>query len=87
MQLNFLIKGHEELKISENFKGGQDFEYVKYKLSTLLNTQPEDMVNGYFIQTLYLNGKQIIPLFSICDIEIAEDDIIIVEITETPEEN
>ena len=38
---------------SEKFKGGQDWEYVKYKLGGKLNVDPDNLVNYY----LFISGS------------------------------
>jgi len=43
-----LIKGKSEFDgkhFEEFFKGGQDFEFVKYKIAGLLNIDTEGIVN------------------------------------------
>jgi len=60
-------------EFSDTFKEGQDFEYVKYKLSQVLGVEQEQI-------ELYHNNKPIIPIYSICDIELKKEDIIIVKI-------
>ena len=75
-------------EFSDTFKEGQDFEYVKYKLSQVLGVEQEQIVKYFFIiffyfytlQELYHNNKPIIPIYSICDIELKKEDIIIVKI-------
>ena len=73
-------------EFSDTFKEGQDFEYVKYKLSQVLGVEQEQIVKYYFyfiffhFQELYHNNKPIIPIYSICDIELKKEDIIIVKI-------
>ena len=48
MQLTFTIKGgNEEINgrsFQENFKGGQDFEFVKYRVGAMLEIDPESIV-------------------------------------------
>ena len=36
-------------EFSDTFKEGQDFEYVKYKLSQVLSVDPGQLVNYFFI--------------------------------------
>ena len=50
----------------ETFKGGQDFEYVKYVVSKQLGVSQEDI-------DIFNDGKKVIPLLSICDIEIKDN--------------
>mmetsp|Transcript_33564 Transcript_33564/g.34861 ORF Transcript_33564/g.34861 Transcript_33564/m.34861 type:complete len:127 (+) Transcript_33564:15-395(+) len=63
-----LINSKTQDSFKEEFKGGQDFEYVKYVISKKLNVNIEGV-------TLYNDGKKLIPLFSICDVVI-KDNII-----------
>ena len=74
-------------EFSDTFKEGQDFEYVKYKLSQVLGVNQEQIVNilliliiKKFLQDLYHKDKFIIPVYSICDIDLNKDDIITVKI-------
>ncbi len=74
-------------EFSDTFKEGQDFEYVKYKLSQVLGVNQEQIVNilliliiKNFLQDLYHKDKFIIPVYSICDIDLNKDDIITVKI-------
>ena len=60
-------------EFSDTFKEGQDFEYVKYKLSQVLGVNPEQIF-------LYHNNNPIIPVYSICDIEYKPDEVITVKI-------
>ena len=60
-------------EFSDTFKEGQDFEYVKYKLSQVLGVNPEQIY-------LYHKDKAIIPVYSICDIEYKPEEVIIVKI-------
>ena len=60
-------------EFSDTFKEGQDFEYVKYKLSQVLGVNPEQIF-------LYNKGKPIIPVYSICDIDYKPEESIIVKI-------
>ena len=77
-QLTFVIKGgNDEINgksFQENFKGGQDFEFVKYRVGAILEVDPE-------LIKLNINDKPIIPIYSISDIEIGEKDVIVIEIT------
>lgn len=59
--------------LREKFKPGQDFEYVKYRLSKALGLEGEEI-------SLTLNGKAIIPIYSICDVEMSKDDVILFKI-------
>ena len=55
-QLNFIIKGqdeHNDKNLKVSFKSGQDFEYVKYKISTLLEVDQESIVQKYNIETTF----------------------------------
>ena len=69
-------------EFSDTFKEGQDFEYVKYKLSQVLGVDPEQIVKIFFLnlQELYHHDKIIIPIYSFCDIELKKEDIITVKI-------
>ena len=58
-------------EFSDTFKEGQDFEYVKYKLSQVLGVNPEQIF-------LFHNKKPIIPVYSICDIEYKPEEVITV---------
>ena len=60
-------------EFSDTFKEGQDFEYVKYKLSQVLGVNHEQIY-------LYHNNKPIIPVYSICDIEYKPEEVITVKI-------
>ena len=60
-------------EFSDTFKEGQDFEYVKYKLSQVLGVNPEQI-------DLYFSDKPIIPVYSICDIGIKANEVITVKI-------
>ena len=76
--MTFVIKGgRDEINgrsYQENFKGGQDFEFVKYRAGVLLEVDPESI-------TLYHNDKPIITIYSISDVEIGSKDVIVIEIT------
>ncbi len=60
-------------EFSDTFKEGQDFEYVKYKLSQVLGVNPEQIF-------LFHKDKPIIPIYSICDIEYKPEEVITVKI-------
>ena len=60
-------------EFSDTFKEGQDFEYVKYKLSQVLGVNPEQIF-------LFHNKKPIIPVYSICDIDYKPEEVITVQI-------
>ena len=60
-------------EFSDTFKEGQDFEYVKYKLSQVLGVNPEQIF-------LFHNNKPIISVYSICDIEYKPEEVITVKI-------
>ena len=60
-------------EFSDTFKEGQDFEYVKYKLSQVLGVNPEQIY-------LFHNNKPIIPVYSIVDIEYKPEEVITVKI-------
>ena len=60
-------------EFSDTFKEGQDFEYVKYKLSQVLGVNPEQIY-------LFHKEKPIIPIYSIIDIEYKPEEVIIVKI-------
>ena len=60
-------------EFSDTFKEGQDFEYVKYKLSLVLGVDPEQIF-------LFHKDKPIIPIYSICDIEYKPEEVITVKI-------
>ena len=70
---NFFTSLLEYSEFSDTFKEGQDFEYVKYKLSQVLGVNPEQIF-------LYHNDKAIIPVYSICDIEYKPEETITVKI-------
>lgn len=61
---------------SETFKAGQDFQFVKYRLSTVIEVEPEFIV-------LTFNSKALIDLFSICDANVKTNDIIDVDVKES----
>ncbi len=47
IQLKFKVNGPEELNgknLEATFKSGQDFEYVKYKIASLLDVDQESIV-------------------------------------------
>lgn len=76
MELTFRLDYNGDLngkEFSDTFKGGQDFEYVKYKLSQVLGVNQQQI-------ELFFNNQPIIPVYSICDINIKKDDVIIVKI-------
>ena len=77
MTLTFLIKGGSDeingKSFEDNFKGGQDWEFVKYRVGNCLDIDPD-------LISLFHNEKPIIPIYSISDIEIGVGDIIVVEI-------
>ena len=60
-------------EFSDTFKEGQDFEYVKYKLSQVLGVNREQIF-------LFHNDKPIIPVYSICDIDYKPEQVITVKI-------
>ena len=60
--------------LKEDFKSGQDFEYVKYRIAQKLNVNQTDI-------DLYHNDKKLIPMFSICDVELNEDKKIYFDIS------
>lgn len=66
------IKNKNE-SFKETFKSGQDFEYVKYKIAHKLQVNQNDI-------DLYNNDKKLIPMFSICDVELNDDKKIHYEI-------
>ena len=48
MQITFQLEYEGDLngqKFSDTFKEGQDFEFVKYKLSQVLEVNPEQIVS------------------------------------------
>ena len=52
VEITFKLDYNGELngkEFSDTFKEGQDFEYVKYKLSQVLNVDPGQLVNYFFI--------------------------------------
>ncbi len=59
--------------MKETFKSGQDFEYGKYRISQKLELNIEDI-------DLYNDDKKVIPMFSICDIELNQDKTLFFEI-------
>ncbi len=59
----------------ETFKAGQDFTFVKYRLSLVIDVDPEFII-------LKFNNKTLIDFFSICDSEIKNNDIIDVDVSE-----
>ena len=76
VELTFKLDYNGDLngkEFSDTFKEGQDFEYVKYKLSQVLGVNPEQI-------DLYHNNKPIIPVYSICDIKYKSDEVITVKI-------
>ena len=76
VEITFKLDYNGELngkEFSDTFKEGQDFEYVKYKLSQVLGVNPEQIF-------LFHNEKPIIPIYSICDIEYKPEQVIIVKI-------
>lgn len=78
-QLKFSVikeEGKNSLTIQESFKSNQDYAYVKYKLSGLLDVEPDQLV-------LLLNGKPIIDLYSISDVPLKKEDIIDVKINKS----
>ena len=60
-------------EFSDTFREGQDFEYVKYKLSQVLGVNREQIF-------LFHNDKPIIPVYSICDIDYKPEEVITVKI-------
>ena len=76
VELTFKLDYNGDLngkEFSDTFKEGQDFEYVKYKLSQVLGVNPEQIF-------LYHKDKPIIPVYSICDIDYKPEESIIVKI-------
>ena len=76
IEITFKLDYNGELngkEFSDTFKEGQDFEYVKYKLSQVLGVNPEQIF-------LFHNDKPVIPIYSICDIEYKPEEVIIVKI-------
>jgi hypothetical protein len=63
---------------TDTFKGGQDFGYVKYKLSSVIDEPVERIV-------LTFNKKPLNDIYSICDMALKNKDIIDVDVID--EEN
>ncbi len=60
---------------TEVFKAGQDFQYVKYRLSSVIEVDPEFII-------LTFNNKVLIDFLSICDANVKNNDIIDVDVKE-----
>lgn len=59
---------NEKERFEHKFKGFQDFEYVKYVLSTLFKLNSDNI-------ELFNQGKKLIPLFSISDVELVDNTV------------
>ena len=65
-----MINGETKESFKHEFKGSQDFEYVKYIISKKIDCSLDELI-------LFHKEKQLIHLFSICDVDLQDDTDII----------
>ena len=67
--LTLVNQDDKTIVLKETFKSGQDFEFVKYKIAKTFDLNVNDI-------ELYHEEKKLIPLFSICDVELNKEKLI-----------